>query len=130
VQQDRSDELTGYICPPCGGPLWKHTNGHLTADTGQSDYQCRIGHRFTPAELWVQACLARNRAVATAARAVAENVDLARALAAEARAAGNPPLAARLEDEAESEERYVGNLLGMLEGLGDDLGTDDTEIPR
>jgi hypothetical protein len=36
-------------------------------------------------------------------------------------------VAARLEDEAESEERYVGNLLGMLEGLGDDLGTDDTE---
>jgi two-component system chemotaxis response regulator CheB len=125
MPQDPFDELTGYICPPCGGPLWKHTNGHLTADTGQSDYQCRIGHRLTPAELWIQTCQARNRALATAARAVAENVDLARALAAEARTAGNAPLAARLEDEARGEERYVGELLGMLEELGEELGSDD-----
>jgi predicted nucleic acid-binding Zn-ribbon protein len=124
MPQDRSDELTASICPTCGSPLWKYANDRLTADTGQGDDQSRIGDRFTPAERWVEACLTRNRAVAAAARAVAENVDFARALAAQAQTIGNAPLALRLEEEARSEERYVGELLGMLEGLE----TDDADI--
>jgi two-component system, chemotaxis family, protein-glutamate methylesterase/glutaminase len=118
VPHDRPGELTGSICPRCGGPLWKHTNGHAAGDAEQSSHQCHIGHRFTPADLWVQACQARNQAIGAAARAVAENVDLARALAEKARAIGNEALAARLDDEARREERYVGELLGMLEELG------------
>lgn len=59
----------------------------------------------------------RNQAIAAAARVTAENADLARALAGEARALGKEPLAVRLEDEARSEERYVGQLLEMIDGL-------------
>jgi hypothetical protein len=120
----RGDPLakrTGYICPNCGGALSKRDATNGTQGDGKAEHQCRIGHALTPAQLWNETCAMRNRALGAAARAVAETVDLARALAAEARAAGNEPLAARLEEEARSEERNVGQLLAMLE----DLGTDD-----
>ena len=118
MQGDPSAELTGHICPNCGGALSKRaTNG--TQGDGSRRMPVRIGHAFTPRSSGTRP-VPCNRALG-AARAVAETVDLARAFAAEARAAGDEPLAARLEDEARSEERYVGQLLAMLE----DLGTDD-----
>jgi len=120
MQNDPLAELTGYICPTCGGALSKRGGTNGTQGDGQAEYRCRIGHAFTPAQLWIETCAMRNRAVGAAARAVAETVDLARALTTEARAAGNQALAARLEDEARSEERYVGMLLEMLEALATD----------
>src|SRR4051794_8305348 len=95
MQHDPSAELTGYICPNCGGALSKRNRTNGTRGDGQAEYRCRIGHAFPPAQLWIETCTMRNRALGAAARAVAETVDLARALAAEARTAGNEPLAAR-----------------------------------
>ncbi len=66
----------------------------------------------------------RNETLAAVARASAEKVDLARALSWQARNLGNTPLAARLEDEAEAEERRLGQLLAMLGALVED-GTGD-----
>jgi two-component system chemotaxis response regulator CheB len=118
VYDPQPAELTGYICPECGGAISRQT----PAD-GAAEYRCRIGHTFTPEKFWIETCAMRNQAVAAAARASAEKVDLARALSGEARRLGNDALAARLEDEAESEERQIGQLLAMLDGLADD-GTD------
>jgi len=124
VHQDPPSRLTGYICPQCGGALSQRTDGD-----GSGAYRCRIGHAFTAAEVWIEHCAMRNRALGAAARALAENADLARALAEQARAVGDGALAARLEDEARAEERHVGTVLEMLEeiGAGDgeaDLGPD------
>jgi two-component system, chemotaxis family, protein-glutamate methylesterase/glutaminase len=113
VYQDPPGRLTGYICPQCGGALSQQTNG-----SGPGKYRCRIGHTFTPAEVWIEHCAMRNRALGAAARALAENADLARALAEQATAVGNAALAARLEEEARSEERYIGQILEMLEEIG------------
>ena len=112
-------ELTGYICPRCGGAISRRTDGD-----GAAEYRCRIGHAFTPERFWIETCAMRNQAIAAAARASAEKVDLARTLSREARRIGNDALAARLEDEAEAEERQLGPLLAMLEVLVDD-GTAD-----
>ena len=57
---------------------------------------------------------------------MAEHVDLAQALAREARAAGGDGLATRLDEEARSEEQHLGQLLAMLEGLVDDGTADGT----
>ena len=121
VHEQQPLQLTGYICPSCGGAISRRTD-----EDGTAEYRCRIGHSFTPERFWIETCAMRNEAVAAAARASAEKVDLARALAGEARALGNDALAARLEEEAGSEERHVGMLLGMLEGLAE---ADDTERP-
>ena len=112
MHQDPPGRLTGYICPQCGGALSHRTNG-----SGSGEYQCRIGHAFTPAEVWIEHCAMRNRALGAAARALAENADLARALAEQATSLENAALAARLEKEARSEERYIGQILGMLEEI-------------
>ena len=95
--------------------LWQPANSD-----GSQEYQRRSGRALSPEQLWIDCCAARNRAVAAAARAVAENADLARALAERARMLGNDALAARLQEEAQSEERHVGQILKMLEGLGMD----------
>ena len=113
MQDNPPGRLTGYICPQCGGALSHRANG-----SGSGEYRCRIGHAFTPAEVWIEHCAMRNRALGAAARALAENADLARALAEQATALGNAALAARLEDEARSEERFIGQILEMLEEIG------------
>ena len=103
---------SGYVCPRCGGGLWERRDGD-----GASVYACRIGHAFSAEQLWIEHCAARNRAIGAAARSVVENAAVARALAEQARALGREALAARLEQEAASEEHYVGQLLAMIEGL-------------
>lgn len=113
MRDDQPADPTGYTCPTCGGMLSQRTIGNDAAE-----YQCRIGHAFTPAQVWIEHCAMRNRALGAAARALAENADLARALAAEARALNNGALAARLEAEAQSEERRIGQILEMLDEIG------------
>ena len=102
MHEHAATQLTGYICPACGGAISRRFDG--AGGGGAAAYQCRIGHAYTPEQLWVATCAMRNRAVAAAARASAEKVDLARALSREARRLGNDALGARLEDDAETEE--------------------------
>jgi two-component system, chemotaxis family, protein-glutamate methylesterase/glutaminase len=125
MRDDQPADLTGYTCPPCGGMLSRRTNGN-----GSAEYQCRIGHAFTPAQVWIEHCAMRNRALGAAARALAENADLARALAAEAKALNNGALAARLEAEAQSEERHIGQILEMLDEIGTINSEADLEPDR
>jgi two-component system chemotaxis response regulator CheB len=113
MRDDEPAELTGYACPTCGGMLAQRTIGN-----GSAEYPCRIGHAFTPAQVWIEHCTMRNRALGAAARVLAENADLARTLAREAKALSNGALAARLEAEARSEERHIGQILEMLEEIG------------
>ena len=119
-------EVVGTTCPLCGGPLWRRDGGQGANGDGVAAYECRIGHTLTPAQLWTDHAAMRNRAVAAAARAMAEHIDLARALAREARAAGGDGLATRLDEEARSEEQHLGQLLAILEGLVDDDTVDGT----
>jgi hypothetical protein len=110
--------LTGYVCPRCGGALTRHTDGD-----GSGADQHRIGHALTPEQLWIEQCARRNRALWAAAQALAENADLAVALANQAAAIGIRELTARLEDEARAEERRTVQILEML----DEIGADDVE---
>ena len=123
MQDDPLAELTGYACPTCGGALWKREAANGTHGDGKAQYQGRIGHAFTPAQAWIEHCATRNRVLGAAARALAENADLARTLAAEAKALNNGALAASLEAEAQSEERHVRTILEML----DEIGTNNSE---
>ncbi len=119
-------ELVANTCPLCGGPLWRRDHTQGANGDGAAEYECRIGHTLTPAQLWIEHAAMRNRAVAAAARAIAEHVDLARAMAREARAIGGDGLAARLDEEARSEERHLGQLLAMLGELAEDETGDGT----
>jgi two-component system chemotaxis response regulator CheB len=80
-------------------------------------FACRIGHRFEAAQLWVEHCTARNRALQSAARSLAENAALARRLAGWTRQQGNLEAARQLEEEALEEDRLYEQVRHMIEGL-------------
>ena len=105
---------SGFICPRCGGALWERP------EHGAPGFECRIGDTFSALELWVEHCTARNRALKIAARELAENAALARHLATWASERGEMAMAARLEEEAASEDAAYAQVQAMLDGLGGD----------
>jgi two-component system, chemotaxis family, protein-glutamate methylesterase/glutaminase len=121
--EHRHGAISAFICPECGGALRK---------TGSSDglrLRCRSGDTLSTAELWIEHCAARNAALKQAHRALAENVALARKLAAWTRARGNEAAASRLEHEAADDQRLTEQVASMLEGLRtrEDGTVDDLE---
>jgi two-component system, chemotaxis family, protein-glutamate methylesterase/glutaminase len=111
----------GYVCPQCGGVVQERPGGG--GQPSASDrvdalrFECRIGHRYEAAQLWMEHCAARNRALQQAARALAENAALARRLAGWTREQGNLEAAVELEREAAAEDRLYEQVRHMVEGL-------------
>src|SRR3954451_23561784 len=114
---DRSTELadgaSGFVCPRCGGAIWEHKEG------GLSFFECRIGDRFTEAEMWIAHSVARNQALLSAARALAEHAALARRLADSAKQRGDTSVAERLHEEAREEDRLYAEVRAMTDGLAE-----------
>ena len=102
---------SGFMCPRCGGALWERSQGT------SASYECRIGDRFSEADVWIEHSVTRNHALLTAARALAENAALARRIASSAEARGDTAVAVRLEEEAREEDRLYAQVRAMLEGL-------------
>ena len=109
--RDRDRGASGYLCPRRGGPLWELLDGHVRA------FECRIGDRFSQAELWIEHSAARNRAPLMAARTVVEHAALARHLADMAEGRGDTDVAARLNEEARNEDRVYAQVRAALAGL-------------
>jgi len=102
---------SGFVCPRCGGALWEQHDGTAAM------FECRIGDRYAQAELWIDHCGERNRALIKGARALAENAALARRLAVLAHDRGDTSVGMRLEEEAREEDRLFEQVRAMLEGL-------------
>ena len=102
---------SGFMCPRCGGSLWEQQDGASTM------FECRIGDRLSEAEMWIEHSMARNQALITAARSLAENAALARRLATSAEARGDTAVAVRLEEEAQEEDHLYAQIRAMVEGL-------------
>jgi hypothetical protein len=108
---------SGFICPRCRGALWERRDGVAAV------FECRIGDRYAQAELWIEHCGERNRALIKGARSLAENAALARRLAALANERGDLLVGMRLEEEAQEEDRLYEQVRAMVEGLpGTDPG--------
>jgi hypothetical protein len=108
---------SGFMCPRCGGALWEQRDG------ASASYECRVGDRFSEAEVWIEHCVARNQVLLTAARLLAENAALARRIASSAEARGDTAVAGRLEEEAREEDRLYVQVHAMLEGLPEPQGS-------
>jgi two-component system, chemotaxis family, protein-glutamate methylesterase/glutaminase len=121
----RDRQASGFVCPACGGALWEY------GVRPGLRFECRIGDRFSAAELWIEHCAARNRALKYAARVLAENAALARKLAAWTTEQGNHVASIRLAEEAAEEDHLVDHISQMLEGLPTPAGgaADDLERP-
>lgn len=113
--EGRDSVPSSFVCPTCGGALWPREDGGKAGPDATS-VECRIGHRFEAAQLWIEHCAARNRALEHAARWLAENAVLAHRLAGWTRQHGNPEAAASLEREAAEENRLFEQVRRMAEG--------------
>jgi len=113
VAKHRSDNASGFVCPRCGGAIWEHDDG------GSPSFECRIGDRFTEAEMWIAHSVARNQALLSAARALAENAALARRISESAERRGDAAVAARLEAEAQEEDQLYAQVRAMVDGLSE-----------
>lgn len=114
---DPDGHASGFICPTCGGALWEQqADGPSTAARGPV-FECRIGHRFEAAALWIEHSAARNRAVVFATRSLAEHAALARKLIAWALDRGDSQLAETLEAEAVDEDRRYEQVRAMIDDI-------------
>lgn len=108
---DRDGGASGFICPRCGGTVWERGEG------ASKTFECRIGDRFSEAEMWIEHSVARNQALLKAARFLAEHAALARRIAASADRRGDTGVAVRLEVEAREEDRLYAQVRAMTDGL-------------
>jgi two-component system, chemotaxis family, protein-glutamate methylesterase/glutaminase len=75
VEGDPPGDLSGFICPECGGPLWELEDGPLV------HFECKTGHAFSPAALEEKQGDALEAALWTALRSLNERSELLHRLA-------------------------------------------------
>jgi two-component system, chemotaxis family, protein-glutamate methylesterase/glutaminase len=66
---------SAFTCPDCGGSLWERTTGEA------SEYVCRVGHGFSPENLFEAKYDGVEAALRMALRALEERADLAKRMA-------------------------------------------------
>ena len=99
-------------CPECNGPLYEVKDGEL------AQYQCFVGHRFSPESLSEQHTEALERALWTAIRKLKERVVLHKELVERKRRnKGEDELVKRLQDSVVTAERDLKLLREILERI-------------
>jgi two-component system chemotaxis response regulator CheB len=96
----RAGETTVYTCPECGGTLWQ------TDDNGLIQFNCHVGHSYLAETLLGEMSDELEGALWACVRMLAEKATLTRQLAARLRDAGQEAKAARVEEQAEADDRH------------------------
>ena len=98
-------------CPECNGPLYEVTDGELM------QFQCFVGHRFSPESLSEQHTEALERALWTAIRKLKERVVLHQNLMEKKRNKGEDELIIRLEESVTTAEKDLKLLREILDRI-------------
>lgn len=96
--------LITITCPNCGGNLWERQAG------GVMQYECRVGHRYSPAALFSVHSDVLDDALWAAHRALLERSDLVGRMAERMRGADRAVMALRYDRMREEAERRAGIL--------------------
>jgi two-component system, chemotaxis family, protein-glutamate methylesterase/glutaminase len=96
--------LSALTCPNCGGALWEHQRN------GVVQFECRVGHQYSPASLFEVQGEALDDALWAAHRALLERADLARRMARRLRRSTLEESALRYDRTAEEAEKRAGIL--------------------
>lgn len=100
--------LSALTCPNCGGALWEHQRN------GAVQFECRVGHQYSPGSLFEVQGEAVDDALWAAHRALLERADLARRMARRLRRATLEESARRYDrtaDEAENRAAILNEAL-------------------
>jgi two-component system chemotaxis response regulator CheB len=96
---ERSDTVSTFACPDCGGTLWQVEHGQLV------QFACHTGHRYAPHSLLVQKTEELEAALFEAVRVLKEKAMLLRQVAA--KAAASADAGARLLEQAGVDEGHA-----------------------
>jgi two-component system, chemotaxis family, protein-glutamate methylesterase/glutaminase len=96
--------LSALTCPNCGGALWEHQR------TGVVQFECRVGHQYSPASLFEVQGDALDDALWAAHRSLLERADLARRMARRLRRSTLEEPALRYDRTAEEAENRAAIL--------------------
>ena len=112
ARDGRPDELSIYTCPDCGGAMWQASAGPPL------QFRCHVGHAYAPEVLLGQKSEELEGALWSCVRLLTEKATLTRQLAVRTRAGGgNGGTAARIEEQAESDERHARVIRELLEAM-------------
>jgi two-component system chemotaxis response regulator CheB len=130
IQEDISEQIAGrrdgntsvMSCPDCGGIMWQMDHGRLV------DFQCHIGHRYTPDTMLIEKTEQLEAALVSALRLLKEKAMILRQTATRARERGEFETVARLIEQAEVDEKHAALLLReLLEGEPSSLSNASVE---
>jgi two-component system, chemotaxis family, protein-glutamate methylesterase/glutaminase len=97
-------ELTDLTCPDCRGTIWKTKKGRFY------EYQCRVGHSYSPKSMLAEHYLAQEKAIWAAVVALEEGASLSRQLIGQL----EPELHQSLEEEAQDRLQTASELRRLL----------------
>jgi two-component system, chemotaxis family, protein-glutamate methylesterase/glutaminase len=97
-------KLTDLTCPDCRGTIWEVPRGNIV------EYQCRVGHTFSPQSMLAEHFAAQEKALYAAIVALEEGASLTRRLAKQF-----GPAKDRLLDEAHEREQQAESLKRILQ---------------
>ena len=98
-------------CPECNGPIYMVKNGEL------AQFQCFVGHRYSPESLSEQHAEALERALWTAIRKLKERVVLHQNLMEKKRNKGEEELFKRLEESVATAKEDLKLLREVLDRI-------------
>jgi two-component system chemotaxis response regulator CheB len=104
-------EQIPLVCPECNGPLYELKDGEL------AQFQCFVGHRFSPESLSEEHTEALERALWTAARTLKERIVLHEQLLERKRNKGEGELLTRLEESVTTAKQDLQLLREILERI-------------
>ena len=117
----RSRRYSGLTCPECGGPLY------ISQDGGAETYDCFVGHRWAPRDLFEEQSSAVERALWLAIRSLEERARLSGQLADGARERGHVLSASQFSEVAEEATRSADTLRDAVNGMHAEVAAEQTE---
>jgi two-component system chemotaxis response regulator CheB len=105
---ERTNGISAFTCPECGGVLWEIEKGRLL------HFRCHVGHSYSVESLFTEQADSLEMALWTAVRALEERATFLRLLATRMRGRGQTLLVDRYEDQAREVERQADTIRQVI----------------
>jgi two-component system chemotaxis response regulator CheB len=104
----RSNEVTIYTCPDCGGVTWQEETGSVVR------FRCHVGHAYAPEVMLSLKSEELESALWASVRLLTEKATLTRQLANRARSMTNESSRERVAEQAALDERHAQVIRDLL----------------
>ena len=106
--EDKPGHPSVFTCPDCSGTLFEITEGDV------SRYRCRVGHAYSPENVFKAQGAALDRALWTALRMLEERIAFLRLMSSKAEMSRNLPVARDFEARKTELEEQAGAIRTIL----------------